>query len=74
MSARACFDCADYLYLNFSDEAWEQVHKFEKAGNKDKEVRDSVAHYAMKHQGSLLDEPWSGTEDSERTAYVQEEL
>jgi phospholipase D1/2 len=50
------------------------VHKFEKAGSKGKEVADSVAHHQMKWDGSLLDEPWSGTEDSERAAYVQEEL
>jgi len=56
------------------DEAWEQIHKFEKAAKRDIEIKDSVAHHAMKWAGSLLDEPWGGSEDSERSAYVQEEL
>ena len=56
------------------NEAWETVHKFQSAGQVDERIADSVAHYSTKGTGSLMDEPWSGTEESERLAYVTEEL
>lgn len=56
------------------DEAWEIVRRFEGADQVDEEISDSVAHHSQAGQGSLLDEKWVGTEDSERQAYVSELL
>ncbi|GAA5895994.1 hypothetical protein JCM5296_003164 [Sporobolomyces johnsonii] len=55
------------------DEAWERVHRFEQADIVREQIADSVAHHAQAGTGSLLDEPWSGDEESERNAYVTEE-
>lgn len=54
------------------DEAWDIIHRFEKGAEPDEVVVDSVAHHALKGTGSLLDEPWHGSEASERLAYVTE--
>ena len=58
------------------DEAWRILRKFEDVARNDgsPRVADSVAHHAFEGQGSLFDEPWSGTEESERLAYVTEQL
>ncbi|GAA5853479.1 hypothetical protein JCM8547_002472 [Rhodosporidiobolus lusitaniae] len=56
------------------EEAWEIVRRFEQADDVREEISDSVAHHAMAGQGSLMDERWSGTEESERKAFVTEEL
>lgn len=54
------------------DEAWDIVHRFEQGAPIDERISDSVAHHALKGTGSLRDEPWSGSEDDERLAYVTE--
>lgn len=58
---------------NYED-AWDIVHRFEKGDPVNESISDSVGHCAFRGAGSLLDEKWSGTEDSERLAFVQEEL
>ncbi|GAA6040745.1 hypothetical protein JCM8097_003276 [Rhodosporidiobolus ruineniae] len=55
------------------DEACEIVRRFQEADEVREQISDSVAHHAMAGQGSLLDEPWTGTEESERNAWVTEE-
>lgn len=54
------------------DEAWDIIHRFEQGAEPDEVVADSVTHHALKGTGSLLDEPWHGSEESERLAYVTE--
>jgi phospholipase D1/2 len=56
------------------DEAWRIVHQFERADEIKEQISDSVAHCCLKGTGSLMDEQWSGTEESEREAFVTEEL
>lgn len=56
------------------DEALDQIRRFEQAGASEPKIADSVAHHCLMNTGSLMDEPWTGTEDSERDAYVTEEL
>ncbi|KAM0753544.1 phospholipase D/nuclease [Meredithblackwellia eburnea MCA 4105] len=56
------------------DEAWEAIHRFERGDGDGAHITDSVAHHALMDTGSLLDEPWSGTEEDERMAFVTEEL
>ncbi|ORY72756.1 phospholipase D/nuclease [Leucosporidium creatinivorum] len=58
------------------EEAWDIIRRFERGDEVREKIADSVAHYALKRTagGSLLDEPWSGNEESERNAFVTEEL
>lgn len=57
------------------DEAWAIIKKFESGAAMDENISDSVSHHAFKSTpGSLLEEAWSGSEESERLAYVTEEL
>lgn len=56
------------------EDAWDIIHRFEKGDPVNESISDSVGHCAFRGGGSLLDEKWSGTEDSERQAFVQEEL
>ncbi|GAA5890842.1 hypothetical protein JCM6882_008832 [Rhodosporidiobolus microsporus] len=55
------------------DEAWATVHRFEQGAERREEIADSVAHHSQASGRSLLDEPWSGSEDAERNAYVTEQ-
>ncbi|GAA5862918.1 hypothetical protein JCM1840_002326 [Sporobolomyces johnsonii] len=56
------------------DDAWEQVNRFEHGDVVREKIADSVSHHAMAGTGSLLDEPWSGNEESEKNAFVTEEI
>ena len=56
------------------DEALDIIRRFEAGAPVDHRIADSVAHHVLQSDGSLLDEPWVGSEESERAAYVQEEL
>lgn len=56
------------------EEAWARVRRFQSADPVDERIADSVAHHAMMGTGSILEEPWTGDEESERLAYVTEEL
>ncbi|GAA5896328.1 uncharacterized protein JCM6883_006870 [Sporobolomyces salmoneus] len=55
------------------EEAQRIVQRFEQADDIDEKISDSVAHHAQKGTGSLFDEKWAGTEESERNAYVTEQ-
>ncbi|KAK4054720.1 hypothetical protein OIV83_000644 [Microbotryomycetes sp. JL201] len=51
------------------------VQRFERGDDLQEQIADSIAHHASNSRsGSLIDEPWSGSEDSERAAFVTEEL
>ncbi|KAM0793016.1 hypothetical protein ACM66B_000508 [Microbotryomycetes sp. NB124-2] len=57
------------------DEALEIVQRFERGDDVQEQIADSVAHHALSgNLTSLVNESWSGTEDSERAAFVTEEL
>ncbi|GAA5922074.1 uncharacterized protein JCM15063_003177 [Sporobolomyces koalae] len=56
------------------EEAEQIVRRFEQADHPDEKISDSVAHHAQKGTGSLFDEKWVGSEESERNAFVTEEL
>ena len=53
------------------DEALDIIQRFEAGAPADHRIADSVSHHVLQSNGSLLDEPWFGSEDSERSAYVQ---
>ncbi|KAK4058234.1 hypothetical protein OIO90_000973 [Microbotryomycetes sp. JL221] len=56
-------------------EALDIVRRFEQADDVQEHIIDSVSHHALRgNDKTLVDEPWSGTEDSERMAFVTEEL
>lgn len=50
------------------------MRRFESSAPVEEEISDSVSHHALQNTGSLLDEAWHGSEESERLAYVCEEL
>ncbi|SCZ90767.1 BZ3500_MvSof-1268-A1-R1_Chr1-3g02230 [Microbotryum saponariae] len=53
-------------------EALETIQQFEQGDVVREELADSISHHVFQGTGSLLDEPWFGTEESERKAYVSE--
>jgi len=55
------------------EEAESIVRRFEQADDVHESISDSVAHHAQKGTGSLFDEKWAGSKESERNAYVTEE-
>lgn len=55
-------------------QALQIIQRFQSGDDIDESISDSVAHHAMLGTGSLFDERWSGTEESELAAYVNEEL
>ncbi|GAA6031278.1 hypothetical protein NBRC10512_003294 [Rhodotorula toruloides] len=55
------------------DEAWDIVHRFERADDVREQISDSLAHHADHSGGNIATEPWCGDEASERNAFVTEE-
>ncbi|KAI5475207.1 phospholipase D [Pseudohyphozyma bogoriensis] len=58
------------------DEAWSEIRKFEQAARHEPHIPSSIAHLALKRKEgeSVMNAPWSGSEDDERDAFVTEEL
>ncbi|GAA5939858.1 hypothetical protein JCM3775_007130 [Rhodotorula graminis] len=56
------------------DEAWATIRRFEGADSIRDSIADSISHLSQAGTGSVVDEPWSGDEASERRAFVTEEL
>ena len=56
------------------DEAWDTIRRFERSDTVRDSIADSIAHLSQAGTGSVVDEPWSGDEASERRAFVTEEL
>lgn len=55
------------------DEAWDIIHRFERADDVREQISDSLAHHADHSGGNVATEPWCGDEASERNAFVTEE-
>lgn len=55
------------------DEAWDIIHRFERADDVREQISDSFAHHADHSGGNVATEPWCGDEASERNAFVTEE-
>jgi hypothetical protein len=60
----------------FVSEALEILHRWEAAAAScsNTTVANSIVQHALQSGGSVLDEPWTGDEQSEKLAYVTEEL
>lgn len=52
-------------------EATEIIHKWEATKVADN-ISDSISHHALHSQGDILSEPWLGTEEEEKQAFVTE--
>jgi hypothetical protein len=61
---------------NFVSEALEILHRWEAAAVEcsGQATSNSIAHHALQSGGSVLDESWIGDEQSEKLAFVTEEL
>ncbi|BGP21882.1 hypothetical protein JCM10295v2_000757 [Rhodotorula toruloides] len=55
------------------DDAWDIIHRFERADDVREQISDSLAHHANHSGGNVETELWCGDEASERNAFVTEE-